>query len=233
MSAVNIFLFADRIDVWTDGACYDAGGLLVERASKVGFLPHLSGIVATRGPAIATPLLAHYLGAKFETFDDLADQFGEALASIVDQSAPAFEDCDHGPAFEAYLAGWRQEGPPEAYRSTSLQPGRVERLPGITVAPGDQAIFERMKQEYPGIDDNWLARPPIGIRMMELQREMIRKEQVPGRGIICGIGGFVQLTMISRQGTMTQILRRWPDEIGEPIGAEVNPPRRAVGRTLQ
>lgn len=33
-----------------------------------------------------------------------------------------------------------------------------------------------------------------------------------------GVGGFAQLTMLSRDGIATQVVRRWPDEVGRRLG---------------
>ena len=35
-----------------------------------------------------------------------------------------------------------------------------------------------------------------------------------------GVGGFEQLTMLSRDMIGTQVVRRWPDEIGRRLGPQ-------------
>ena len=34
------------------------------------------------------------------------------------------------------------------------------------------------------------------------------------------VGGFVQHTIVTRQGITTQVVHRWPDQVGRPIELE-------------
>ncbi|TDR95647.1 hypothetical protein [Enterovirga rhinocerotis] len=69
------------------------------------------------------------------------------------------------------------------------------------------------------------------MRLLELQRDGIRREQVPEGPEICGIGGFAEVTTITRELTQTQILRRWPDRIGKRMDQEYE--ALPEGATLQ
>ena len=51
------------------------------------------------------------------------------------------------------------------------------------------------------------------IDLLEQQRAMTTAGGAP----FCTVGGFVQLTSITREAITTKIIHRWPDEIGEQI----------------
>ncbi|TDR93807.1 hypothetical protein [Enterovirga rhinocerotis] len=221
MSAANIFLFSNAIVVWTDGALYRSDGTLSSVGPKVGLMPHLSAALVTRGPALAVPFLTHFLSVRFATFDELVAGFGKATRTAAEIYAEAFAICEHGADFEAYVAGWPKDRPePEVYRVSSLDFDDVQKLRSVTVAPGRPDIIAQLEAEYGHLGHAGLSLPEVGLRLLELQRERIRREQVPGGPEICGIGGFAQVTTITRELAQTQILKRWPDRIGERMGQE-------------
>ena len=219
MSALNVYLAPDQIQVWTDGALYDADGTLLSVNTKVAPLPHLNAVVALRGPGLALPLLAHHLGT-FPSFDALIAELVPAIQEAWTVHESIFDMCSHGPDFELVVAGWSgQHGCPEAYAWKSAEPLIVHKLGPVTIAPGAEVISQLMRAEFPALSDSSdLSDQAIWRRLMELQRETIRLEQVEGAGAICAVGAFCQLTTITSSRTTTEIVRRWPDRVGEKMG---------------
>ena len=56
-----------------------------------------------------------------------------------------------------------------------------------------------------------------GLRIIEEQRG-VSAPQGGREEPSYGVGGFAQMTMVSRDMIGTQVVRRWPDEIGRRLG---------------
>jgi len=75
MSALNIVKQRDRVVLVTDGAVYDMStGVVQGFPAKQTTMPSLPGVLATRGAPLATPVYAHLLGLRFQSFDALIPQ---------------------------------------------------------------------------------------------------------------------------------------------------------------
>jgi hypothetical protein len=70
MTAVNFLVLPDALHVISDAAFYTPDGVVVEVHTKVHPIPHLSAVVAGRGPRNAVPLFA-LVGARARSFDEL------------------------------------------------------------------------------------------------------------------------------------------------------------------
>jgi hypothetical protein len=68
MSAINVIRQRDRVVLVTDGAVWDVNaGIVVP--TKAAAIPSWPGVLATRGAPAATPLFAHLLSFRFQSFD--------------------------------------------------------------------------------------------------------------------------------------------------------------------
>lgn len=220
MSAANVFLFVDRIVIWTDGASYDADGRLLSCHSKVGLLPHLNAALIVRGPILKGPLLTQQLGGC-GTFDELVSALPATIANAVLRHRHVWDLCTHGDSYEVIVTGWSEErGQPESYRLKSIAPDDVEALSAVSIAPANDRLIEKMQAEFPGADDAILGQLDVGLRLIEMQREL-RFPNVGSHSEIRGVGGFAQLTVIARDRIETAIVKRWPDRVGELMGRDI------------
>jgi len=70
MSSLNVVKQRDRVVLITDGAVYDMStGIVQGFPAKQATLPSLPAVLATRGAPLATPIYAHLLGLRFQSFD--------------------------------------------------------------------------------------------------------------------------------------------------------------------
>jgi hypothetical protein len=73
MSAINVIRQRDRVVLVTDGAVWDVNtGIVVGFPTKAAAIPSWPGVLATRGAPAATPLFAHFLSNRFQSFDAIA-----------------------------------------------------------------------------------------------------------------------------------------------------------------
>lgn len=216
MTAINVFRFTDGIMIWTDGAFYDADGVLCFNNDKVRPLPHLRAAVAVRGSGLIGPILANRLGSGFSTFDNMVAGLAETVAWAVVAQQHILELCSHGKAFQVIVAGWSEaRGEPQTYRVESAAPDVVHREGPFVFTPGNAALDAQLTAEF--TDPGQLSGMEGGVRVLEMQRAL-RIEQVEGHGEVCGVGGFAQLTVITRELIQTQIVKRWPDQVGQKMG---------------
>jgi hypothetical protein len=171
MSALNIICQRDRVIMVTDGACWDVNtGIVSGYPCKQATMPVLPAVLATRGSPLATPILAHLLGNKFQTFDALVTGI-EGMICGVHKELKSW--CrDHGDTDEpVVIAGWsRDRNRPEAYmlsmteevssgetveetaeiRATAVRPPpyKLHALSGIMYSP----FVPREAYEQTGID---------------------------------------------------------------------------------
>lgn len=194
-------------------------------------LPHLRAALAARAPSLFLSLIGQELGSRFESFDALVQHGVEAVRVHVDACAAVFEQCILGSDFDLVIAGFsekRDRG--ETYTITSRERASssawtMNHCGPEFVSPYNAELQERLNSLaksplHPGSDP-----VALGLAVMEEQRGM-RGEQAAGHPPAAGVGGFCQLTTITREAIQTRILRRWNDRIGEPLGQELTPVQR-------
>ncbi|KQX34108.1 hypothetical protein ASD04_17865 [Devosia sp. Root436] len=221
MTAINVIRRDDRIWFMTDAAVYSQTGVIEAIEDKVILLPAIGAAIATRGPYENFRVLQYMLNAsgdRLKSFDDLVEQ----LPAIIRGATARF----HRDRFELTIGGYSgaREGM-ETYLcfSRSAQgrmrdgmgtipeavPVRVPDLVGSPIpAPHQLAavgIFGPISPEEfdPRTD---------GMRLMEGQR--LYRHSTGGYHMV---GGYAQLTTITREGLTSEVLRSWPDRIGHKI----------------
>ena len=224
MTACNIIHEADAIYIFTDGASYHSDGTLGAVAQKVWPLAHLNCALVCRGPHVLMPALIGDAGTIFASFDELTAGIVPLAMATYARHKDALDLCSIGPDFDLFIAGWSEaRGQPETYvvcsHGTSVEAWSLVPLGPVAIAPfnGDLAEWAAINLErLQALDDP----NAMGLELMEAQRGL--KGQHAGTGEqIRGVGGFCQVTRITPRSILTGILRRWPDEIGEPLGIEV------------
>lgn len=201
MSAINIWLQPDSVTVITDGAHISPRGDLVGIASKVARLPHLNAVIATRSARPLLDMMAVSLGG-YGTFDELAADFGRIVPMLANLSGSIVTD--HG--FEAVLAGWSEKD------------DELQVWGGIRPAKGDFTCQRLAGYRAPMND----AIGPVASVPLSNALELIEAQRAEAFAPYGGkafhiVGGFVEETTVDRFGIRSRVLKRWPDQIGQPI----------------
>jgi hypothetical protein len=83
MSAINVVKQRDRVVLATDGGAYKMdSGVLFGFPAKQATVPSWPGVVATRGAVLCTPVFAHLLSFRFDSFDAMVAGIEDAIADI-------------------------------------------------------------------------------------------------------------------------------------------------------
>lgn len=221
MTAINTIIQRDAVRIVSDAASYAADGNLVAVAPKVALLPHLNAAIACRGPHISVPLFADLLGAVASTYDDLKAKAPAFIRDLLPMFEASFSQCQFGGDFDVVVAGISETTGPDAWlvcshTRYSVEPFSLVQLAGLTLLPGDPAIHEAVRAAVPH-DVEAFDIERDGLAVLEAQRAHA-VEHAGGRWLT-GVGGFAQVTSITREGISTRVIHRWYDEVGQPIGA--------------
>jgi hypothetical protein len=245
MTAINTVTTTAAAHLITDGVAYLPDGTLLGLGTKTFTAPHLPMALAARGISVAPFLIGPMMVGIYATFDDLVAGIEDTLPYIFDEylaqfpvaGASSCDDLAGLKVLELVIAGWseaRQAG--EAYmirtHEINLNADRVDG--GIPVVP---AAFQLVRLDsivacpFP-LPSAMASRPPIDldpsydevrlrrglIELMELQRASLYPPMLPGRTERHIVGGFAQMTTVTREGIYQKIIHRWPeDRVGEKI----------------
>ena len=208
MTALNAFVERDAVHIATDGATYRRDGRMHGYMNKTALMPHLNAAVANRGMAgTLAKLVTRLQGA--ETFDGMIDSLAARLAPVV-----MFD------TFEAVIAGWSDRGGPEAYIVSPVR--KFTRGVNITkipmgdgyFAPSDAGLAERCERRGVRLDT---VQPELDASLiMDAQRVAHDDRRFFNKRAV-GVGGFCQLTTVTKDQTITRVLGGWPDAVGEVI----------------
>lgn len=221
---MNVIKRHDEITVITDGAGYDQHGRLLSIDSKVELLPHYPGFVMQSGGSAWTPAIVAMFGFFARDTDEL---FGR-VEGILPQVVEKFEGISLEPMGRVLFGGW----------SSSQQRMRL----GVVFSEEAAALKQDSDgheviqpdaftlQEFEG--DQLLAQPPIseqhwnegnGGRVYDLNQIkdvdafasfMLAAQRSVGAPFR-GVGGFGQITKITRSEVSARVFERYDDEIGD------------------
>lgn len=226
MSAFLAVNYGDRIELLTDGAVYTEDGTLVAIREKVFRLSSIPAAITARGAMEPLDMIGLYLetvGAFEGSFDATIVHLGSLLGKMKQQGAPAFEMVicgiseSYGPVI-AYLctaAAYPGFEPYKLYRIEQPDFGGGAPLDFVAELPAAGITAESVR-------DGLGAR---GADIFELMRRKAGPNPLrPDLPALFGIGGHVDLTVISAAGVTTTRLRTWPDQVGakiDPFAADV------------
>lgn len=208
----------------TDAASYDRDGYVLGIGTKTFPVPHWPGVIAARGPAIPSTVLADRLSFLFGSFDEFVEGAERTLPDLVDTYYPDL------PPTQFMIAGWSEaRQAPESYilqtadepegglsddgveNGLAFEEYQLVRLPDCIYGP---AIT--MDARVAGFSDPNLEDDPAKV-VAALQRaiQCQRETACDGQYIV---GGFAGLTTVWPDRIEQRVLMRWPeDEIGEKI----------------
>ena len=94
----------------------------------------------------------------------------------------------------------------------------VQDIQGFALTPSSDAIYADLGFLWDRPPDD--VEPAIdGVKVFEI----LRRHRVPG----ASVGGFVQITTVTRDAIATRIVHRWSDRVGDVIGQGLEIARRA------
>jgi hypothetical protein len=220
VTAINIMVQRDAVHILSDGASYDAEQRFVSAGPKVFALPHINAAIGTRGPAVALPLLAHFVGHESTSYDELKANITKVLQNVYTLTSHILTKCVFGGRFEVVIGGISETTGPDAYMIACDADGVVSpitEIPELGFMPSsiqelhDFVTFTAMQQH---------AGSKVHPADFLLQAMEIQRSARFGEYDTCHIGAFAQITSIRADGIETKILRRWSDTIGMPLGGD-------------
>lgn len=218
MSAFYSMCFQDRIELLTDAAQYDQHGTILAFERRVFPAHELPMVITGRGSSNSIKAFA-------DRFNELAlaagnvDRALKMIASFIADFKPYADKTEIGHAEILIPCISESYGPSNWYFSTVdaygiYEPwkiGMVDRefaLGSVRSVEIDMMALQR-KFEQGGFAS-------AGLEILELMRREKGVRHSGGEPIY-GIGGFVDHTVISREGVTVSKIHEWPDEIGKKI----------------
>ncbi|RJG51807.1 hypothetical protein D0Z70_22520 [Sphingobium terrigena] len=247
MSAIVILQQTDAIHLITDGATYRDDGTVLEIRSKVTPLPAANCALAMRGGTWACQPLAAAL-SLCGSFDEIAEVLPDVVAGMTATYEIYFGDRpSHPKHFEIVIAGWsdnmdrmvaavaltRQRNDPDdptgfstfdIYEpGTLFVPGQGCTIPAIDI----EATLGRSLTTQADID----ALDP-GMDGFTLHAAQRREPGLYRGRAAYIIGGFAELTTVTRHGIESQVIHEWPDAVGQKITPVDAPPLEVAQRVV-
>jgi hypothetical protein len=235
MTAINVIRQREAVHVITDGVFCDNTGMVCEIAPNVFAMPHLAAALAIRGSTHFMPFLVHRLSRECRTFDDLVAKIVRTAREVHMSFPMAFGSLAYGaivPDFDLVAVGWKTSGMAASYlisnheriisKEVTTSAWQLLELPEVLVAPPiDEAQVIAMRWQVPYSGDTF--RPAVdGVALLEAQR-LTPRELDPRsgtRGFVHVVGGFAQVTSVTRHGVHSDVLRWWPDAVGRKINPQ-------------
>lgn len=234
MTALVLMRLDDGILIASDGAAYRDDGLLHSHATKVALMPEWSCIMGGRGIGCALSRLYLMLqtfsrnGTGITGFDAVLDALPDLsrfLKQQYDENLPGEQHfsfmiggySERRGAWETYILRSRPNGVGEAPLDGEQPAFTLIPLPNIHLAPlasdeGLTAVGILPPRDGPRDPVAEAIRFICAARLDKGWSE--RRLDAPAQHLI---GGFVQVTVLTRDSVTSSIAHRWPDLIGEPI----------------
>lgn len=233
MTAMNIVKRRDEIILITDGAAYSDDGALLAIASKVNLLPNFSGFVMQSGGSAWTPAIV----SMFEHCAFSTDNLFDVVEWLVPEIETKYAGISSVPMGRILFGGWSEaRGQMRLGAVFSENAANLDQGHGADVIQPDAYKL----QEFDG--DQLLCQPPISDRDwiegfgsmiydvrqiddVEKFASFVLTSQKQAGAPHRGVGGFGQITRITKDETITKIFERYEDAIGEvmyPIPADWN-----------
>ncbi len=220
MTAVAVIPYPDQVVILSDGAHF-SGGVVHAIGPKALALPHLPAAFVVRGPTELGPFI-QWMMPHFGAFDDLIKGMPIMLPLIHDKFPTAVpQDIDFA-AFEIIMAGWSER---EQQVVAGVIPGHdgyaAQGVPRMTWGRFRDLVFV----PTPTSDTGWETPSGVfdprtdGIRLFEAMRRTKEQPHInrPNDPRVHYTGGLLQLTSVTRAGVWSEIIHRWPDEIGKEL----------------
>lgn len=219
MSAYLSHVYADRVEILTDGAIYNENGVILDFAEKVYRFQNAPAALTVRGAC--EPMIV--IGQALDMVAMLSGGSFDVVLGFLPRMLEKLKSEGAGADFEMLVAGISEtEGPLHVYFTTASYAEGIEscRLYRMADFVGGGIIVPAEEQDAAGITQAGLRDrfAEVGADYMELMRRHKGPNPVrPDLPAIYGIGGHVDHSVIRADGVTTTRLRTWPDVVGEKI----------------
>lgn len=213
MTAINCLVWPDHALLFTDGAC-NIDGEITWIGDKVRQFPHLGAVITCTGDAFGSIVSQDYIGGASTSFDDLVGSMAPSVEMALadyptrgDQPNDflAVGYSDRAQAFAAYQCSYAPGEKP-----VTKPVGRLYLQPGLPNIIAELKARGLDPDRLPGMTPNEAAEQLV--QTMEVQRQL---------GGACVIGGFQQITILTRGEIITRIANHWPDDkVGKRLNLE-------------
>jgi hypothetical protein len=238
MTAINVVRQKRAVHIISDGVVCDHNGIVCEIGPNAFALPHLPAALAIRGASHFMPFLSHRLSRECHSFDDLLIKIVRAAQEVHMSFPMALGNLGFGsiePDFDLVAVGWsNSRAAPTGYlvsshdrvvaRGLTANAWQLIELPDVLIAPPiAEHQITATGWQVPYSADSF--RPDIdGLALLKAQRLSRRAADASfgARGYVYVVGGFVQVTSVSSNGVNSEIVHRWPDELGRRIEPEAS-----------
>jgi hypothetical protein len=232
MTAINAVAEDRAAFILTDGAVYDAEGMVTAFTNKAITFPHLGLVLAVSGRMQALQKLT-LLMSNFSTFEAAAEGLPDIFAELWDTGSFYEEIPDGGDLnLRLFIVGWsktRKRG--ESYVvSTMNEPGYeafslVKRDIVMSPSPDHEDLRNA------GILTNegklrFSSAPDFLGRMVDLQRQMRWPVNGDPDRVRHTVGGHAVLTVIKSDEISQRVVRHWETDV---VGEKIQPTPQSVG----
>lgn len=232
MTALVAIVREEGIVIYSDGACYGRDGTLAFQRQKVDVLMHVPCIIAARGEHQQARWSKYVLDwFDVRDFDGLVDIMPQLLAQAADFAPKVNEPVN----LCILIGGWSKRSCSwELHRATNGVDGpEVKKISTAFYSepapPREMLITHGLMKDDEGLDLR--GGDESIIRYMQCQRETKFEFGPSHQGeedLGCIVGSFIQRTALTHDEATTEIIHRWPDEIGKPLGFSDRRPKLRV-----
>lgn len=213
MTALNLFVGPDGIDIFTDTVIYDMarGAAVAGFASKVILLPHHNAVMAATGFSWVAIVMAGVVATSgIQSFDDLVQRLSSLVSEAVNRD-PAGAACFG--TFELVIAGFSESREnPEAYIIRSFP---HQGWPEWSVRKISNHTSPKVQLRFNPDDIKG-----SGIAIVREQRRWVCGSSDFKDLRFHAVGGDLQHTKLTREAVVSTVIQRWNDMIGQPITSE-------------
>lgn len=222
MTAINVILSSDSAHMITDGAITDDSGSVLMIGPKVYSFPHIGAAISIRGAKGIAVMIAEGLslsGKKydFSSYDKLKATIRPFLSEFL-SSADAGKLDGMFPAewreLDIVVAGWSdaQKRADAFFIVTHNQHPVVPTMKVIDtgahlIAPTHPALMADIEPRISAI----IAGEACDSCLDEFAADLIERQ----RQLEPNVGGFAQVTTVTRSAITSRIVARFPDKIGD------------------
>jgi hypothetical protein len=221
LTAIIVIRQSASVHVLADGAVYGPPGFSSHPTTKLWPLPHLSAVVAIRGPQLLAPVIAAILGSAGRTFDELVQTGPGAVKAQMGEFRRLLQQHPDPDMFDIVIAGISDTTGPsghliyshgtyaEAWAAHDFSSSGVAMIPLAEEMRPElrEALSWRHHYDLDPVED--------GIRLMDIQRR-----HWPGTPDTTP-GGFLQLVTVSADAITTCVIHRWADHTPPSHGGQV------------
>lgn len=218
MSMYLALLEADRVELLTDGAVYDADGILRAVKTKVLTLPADRAAITSRGSSDKGNKLEKLVASMISRAG--FDQAMENLAAILPEQSEA-ASADDFMHVELLIAAFSPTQGPTAFHFSTIAYDNIPafQLRRVRIGIVNGNLMEEQHRQAIRAAGGFGA----AVSLMEIGRRNKQPSlQFPDQAPKHSVGGHIDQTTVSAEGVSTRRIHVWADRIGHTIDPFAN-----------